>query len=166
MRLGVISDTHGHLNNTLAAARMLTSLEVDAVLHCGDICSAAIPKLLAAWPTHFVFGNCDTQFDQKEIRAAIAAAGLFCHGRFGDLELGGRKVALLHSDDARRFQQTITSGEYDLVCYGHTHEAEQHREGKSLILNPGALYRANPPSLATVDLEKLEAVIVPLLLDT
>ena len=56
----------------------------------------------------------------------------------------------------------IASGDYDLVCYGHTHAAEQHREGKTLVLNPGALYRADPHSLAVVELETLEATIVPL----
>jgi predicted phosphodiesterase len=48
------------------------------------------------------------------------------------------------------------------VCYGHTHQAEQHRVGKTLVLNPGALYRATPHSLALVDLEHLEATIVPI----
>jgi hypothetical protein len=160
MRIGVISDTHGHVMNTLAAVRMLESLAVEAVLHCGDICSAEIPKLLAPWPTHFVFGNCD--HDQGEQRAAIELAGMACYGLFGNLELGGRRIALLHSHDARLFRQVCTSGEYDLVCYGHTHQAEQHRQGKTLILNPGALYRATPHSIAVVELQTLEATIVPL----
>jgi uncharacterized protein len=160
MRIGVISDTHGHVTNTLAAARMLESLEVEAVLHCGDICSCEIPTLLAAWPAHYVFGNCD--HDHQDQRAAIEQAGKKCHGLFGDFELAGRRIALLHSHDARLFHQVCSSGEYDLVCYGHTHHAEQHRSGKTLILNPGALYRANPHSLAVVDLLKMDATIVPL----
>ena len=52
MRIGVLSDTHGHVENTLTAVRMLESLEVEAVLHCGDIGSVQIPRLLAAWPAH------------------------------------------------------------------------------------------------------------------
>lgn len=160
MRIGVVSDTHGHTANTMAAVRMLQSLKVEAVLHCGDIGSREIPKLLSAWPTHFVFGNCD--YDDDELRAAIEAAGLTCHGRFGDLELGGRRIALIHSDDARLFRQVCTSGDYDLVCYGHTHQAEQHTARRTLILNPGALYRATPHSLAIVELETLDAMIVPL----
>jgi uncharacterized protein len=160
MRIGVISDTHGHVQNAQAAVRMLQSLEVAAVLHAGDIGSAAIPPLLAAWPTHFVFGNCDP--DEGLLRASIEQAGLTCHGRFGDLVLAGRRLALIHSDDARLFRQVCTSGDYDLVCYGHTHSAEQHHEGKTLVLNPGALYRANPHSIAIVELGPLEATIVPL----
>jgi uncharacterized protein len=161
MRIGVISDTHGHVANTLAAVRMLESLEVAAVLHCGDIGSPQIPKLLAQWPTHFVFGNCDHGYEQAELRAAIEAAGLTCHGRFGEVELGGRGIALIHSDDARLFRATIAGGKYDLVCYGHTHEAESHREGKSLVLNPGALFRATPHTIALVELTTLEVTIVP-----
>lgn len=160
MRIGVISDTHGHIENTLAAERMLQSLEVEAVLHAGDIGSAKIPKLLTAWPTHFVFGNCD--HDQGELRSAIEQAGQTCHGRFGDFQLAERRIALIHSDDARLFHRVCHSGDYDLVCYGHTHAAEQHREGQSLILNPGALYRASPHTIAVVDLQLLEATIVPL----
>jgi uncharacterized protein len=160
MRIGVISDTHGNVASAQAAVRMLESLEVKAVLHAGDIGSIAITKLLAAWPAHFVFGNCD--HDHDVLRAGIEQAGLVCHGLFGDLSLAGRCIALIHSHDARLFRHVCTSGEYDLVCYGHTHVAEQHREGKTLILNPGALHRANPHSLAVVELESLEATIVPL----
>jgi putative phosphoesterase len=160
MRIGVISDTHAHVQNTQRAVRMLESLEVEEVLHCGDICSTSIPPLLAAWPAHFVFGNCDHESD--ELREAIAAAGLTCHGLFGDFELGGRRIALIHSHDARLFRRVTTSGEYDLVCYGHSHIAEQHRQGKTLILNPGALYRADPHTIAVVELDSLEATIVPL----
>jgi|SRR5262245_9258613 len=160
MRIGVVSDTHGHETNALAAVRMLQSLEVEAVLHAGDIGTPQIPKLFAAWPTHFVFGNCD--HDHTALRAAIQQAGLTCHGLCGDLALAGRKIALLHSHDARLFHTVCTSGKYDLVCYGHTHFAEQHHHGTTLILNPGALFRATPHSVAIVELTTMEATIVPL----
>lgn len=160
MLIGVISDTHGHLENTKAAVRMLESLEVKAVLHAGDICSNAIPQLLKPWPTHFVLGNCD--YDSDQLRASIEQAGLTYHGRFGEIELAGRKIALLHSDDARRFREVTLAEKYDLVCYGHTHRAEQHWQGPTLILNPGALYRATPHSLAVVELTTMEATIVPI----
>lgn len=159
MRLGILSDTHGHVPNTLAAVRMLESLDVQELLHCGDLCSAEIPRLLAQWPAHYVFGNCDVDMDA--MRGAIAAAGGFCHDWFGDLTLGGRRIGLIHSHDARRFSQVKSSGQYDLVCYGHTHEAEFHHEGRTLVLNPGALYRANPHTIAVLDLETMQPLIVP-----
>lgn len=158
MRIGVISDTHGHTTNTLAAVRMLQALAVEQVLHCGDIDTPEIPRLMTGWPVHFVFGNCDRP--QDVLREAIVAAGHTCHERLGRLELAGRKIALIHSDDTRQFRQVQTSGEFDLVCYGHTHVAEQHRVERTLVLNPGALYRATPHTLAVVDLATMEVTPV------
>ncbi|MEO1058510.1 MAG: putative sugar O-methyltransferase, partial [Actinomycetota bacterium] len=48
------------------------------------------------------------------------------------LEIGGARVALLHSHDARRFRAAKTGGEYDLVCYGHTHVAKIERVGETV----------------------------------
>jgi putative phosphoesterase len=160
MRLGIISDTHGHTENTRPAIRMFESFDVRTVLHCGDIGSMAVVELFAKWPTHFVFGNCDA--DTEEFAAAIRQAGQTCHGLFGDLTFDGVRVALLHSHDGRRFRQTIQSGDYQLVCYGHTHLAAVERRGTTVLLNPGAIYRANPHSVAIVDLPAVEASIVEL----
>jgi putative phosphoesterase len=158
VRLGIISDTHGHVELTLPAVRMLESLAVETVLHCGDVGSPDIVGLFSAWPTHFVFGNCDD--GQQALRAAIEAAGQTCHGEFGELEFEGIRVALLHSHDRRRFRETCESGIYELVCYGHTHLAAVDRRGKTLIVNPGAIYRAQPHSVAIVDLPDLVATII------
>jgi putative phosphoesterase len=158
LRLGIISDTHGHVELTRPAVRMLESLEVDEVLHCGDIGSMAVVELFANWPTHFVFGNCDE--NTAAFAAAIERSGQKCHGLFGDLEFEGVKVALLHSHERSRFRQVIDGGLYHLVCYGHTHVAAIDRRGETVVLNPGAIYRANPHSIAVVDLPAMEASII------
>jgi uncharacterized protein len=158
LRLGVISDTHGHVELTRPAIRMLESLEVETVLHCGDIGSIEVVELFAKWPTHFVFGNCDD--NMAAFTAAIAQAGQICHGLFGELEFEGVRVALLHSHERNRFREAIDSGRYELVCYGHTHVAAIDRRGETLVLNPGAIYRANPHSIAVVDLPTVEASII------
>lgn len=160
MRIGVVSDTHGHAANTRAATTLLHSLEVERVLHCGDIGTDTIVELFREWPTDFVFGNCD--YSREELADAIQAAGLTCHGVFGDLEISGRRIALLHSDDHRKFREVIRSDTYDLVCYGHTHVAKIEEIGKTMVLNPGALYRANPHSIAIVELDTMHAEIVGL----
>ncbi len=160
MRLGVVSDSHGHVGNVRRAVALLNSLGVDHVLHCGDIGSAEVVAQFSAWPTGFVFGNCD--YDRPTLGAAIAAAGQTCYGEFGEIVLAGRRIALIHSDDQRRFRAALAGGGFDLVCYGHTHVAALDRHGDTLALNPGALYRANPHSLAIVDLPELRAEILPL----
>jgi len=159
MRIGVVSDTHGNLRNAQAAARMLEELKVEVVLHCGDIGSPEIPPAFSRWPAHYVLGNVD-HYDEQLLGDAVRATGASFHGAFADLRLGGRRIALLHSDDARKFHQVTSSGEYDLVCYGHSHIAEQHLEGKTLVLNPGALQRAKVHQIAVVDLETMEATHV------
>lgn len=160
MLIGVVSDTHGHVDFTRAAVRMLESCEVREVIHCGDIGSVEIVELFRPWPTHFVFGNVDTE--TARLRAAIRAAGKTCHDLFGKLELAGRRIAFLHGHDEKRLRESIESGQYDLVCYGHTHQAEHHKSGPTTVLNPGALYRAQPHSLALVRLPELEIAHVPL----
>lgn len=154
MRLGVISDTHGHIAYTAEAIRVLERENVDAVIHCGDVGTPDVVGLFAGRPTHFVFGNVD--HDQADLRLAISAAGLTCHERRGDVELGGRRIGFVHGDDGGLLMELIASQEFDLVCYGHTHEQELHQEGRTLVLNPGAIYRASPHSLAVVDLDTLD----------
>ncbi len=158
MRLGIISDTHGHTQLTRPAVQMLESLAVDRVLHCGDIGSTEVVELFFPWPTDFVFGNCD--YDRESLTTSIKVAGKTCHGAFGELEIEGRRIALLHSDDRRRFREVVSSGTWDLVCYGHTHVAAIDQHGPTMVLNPGAIHRASPPSLAVVELPALEATIV------
>jgi len=159
MLLGVVSDTHGQTDYTLDAVRMLESLEVDTVLHCGDVGSAEVVRLFKRWPTHFVLGNVD---DAATIRRAVADAGQTFHERYGELELAGVRIALLHGDDSRKFDEVVASGTFDLVCYGHTHVAAIEQFGSTLALNPGALYRAQPHTIAIVRLPELEVTHVPL----
>lgn len=160
MRIGVVSDTHGQLSLTREAVHMLQSLDVETVLHCGDIGTADVVRQFSAWPTHFVLGNCD--HDAESLRAAIEAEGQTFHGLLGEIELAGARVALLHSHERAKFRETVHSGEWDLVCYGHTHTAAIDRVGPTVVLNPGAVYRARPHSVAVVELPEVEATIVNL----
>ena len=160
MLLGIVSDTHGHIPNTRSATRALAQLDVETVIHCGDIGSGEIVPLFSAWPTHFVLGNVDTH--ECQLQRVVLAQGQSWHHRFGSLELQGRKIALLHGDDLRRLRQTIDGGQWDLVCCGHTHVAKVERRGSTLVVNPGAVYRARQHSLAVVDLPSLEVTHVPL----
>ncbi len=159
MILGVVSDTHGHQVNTQSAVRMLETFDVEVVIHCGDIGSIYIPALFKQWPTHYVFGNVDGNEDG--LREAIGAQGHQCHGLFGALELEGRSIAFLHGHDHKLFRETVRSDEWDLVCYGHTHIAEVEHVGGTCVLNPGAVFRARPHSVAVVELPSLEITNVP-----
>lgn len=161
MQIGIVSDTHGHMAFARQAVEALRKQPLEAVIHCGDIGGPEIVALFDQWPTHFVFGNVD-HYLEGLLAKSIAQAGQNCHGGFGSVEIDGKKIAFLHSDDQVRFRATIQSEEWDLVCYGHTHVAEHHVEGRTLVLNPGAVYRANPRSIAVVTLPALEVEFVNL----
>lgn len=152
MLVGVVSDTHGDCYSTRQALRLLESLDVSLVIHCGDVGTTAVVEQFSQWPTHFVLGNVD---DRTAIEAAIAEAGQTSHGRFGSLELEGRKIAVLHGDDRRRLRETIADGRWDMVCHGHTHEALVERVGPTLVVNPGAVSRTASPAVAAVELPSL-----------
>lgn len=156
--IGVVSDTHAQVENARAGVRMLESFEIQAVLHCGDIGSPAVMALFEKWPAHFVLGN--TDHDPRGLAATVSGPEHRFHGRFGAIELLGKKIALLHGDDYRLLRESIASGQYDVVCSGHTHIPHCETVGSTLVLNPGALYRANPHTLAILDLETMKAEII------
>jgi putative phosphoesterase len=160
MLIGIVSDTHSRYHTVEKTLRLLQQRHVDCVLHCGDIEDSATVQLFEEIPTHFVFGNCDT--DRDDLRQAMQKTGAVLHEHFGHLELGGRALAWLHGDIRQLFQDVEHCGHYDYLFYGHTHQAEQHRTGPTLVVNPGALHRARVKSFVVLDPAsgELETVIV------
>lgn len=158
MQIGIVSDTHGHSTFAQAAAYALESFSVEHVLHCGDIGSTGIVEIFSKWPTHYVFGNTDEA--QEVLRAAIEASGGTCYGSMADLELAGRRIGMTHGDDVALLTRMIRSHEYALVCSGHTHQKLARQDGPTLVLNPGALYRATQHSIAIVDLQTMQHEII------
>ncbi|MDA7950144.1 MAG: YfcE family phosphodiesterase [Pirellulaceae bacterium] len=158
MRIGVLSDTHDNVDATKKAVNAFAEIGVSLVIHCGDITTPEIVSLFTEWPTHFVFGNMDT--NQAALKEAIEEEGHQCHGYFGEIEIAGVSVAFLHSHDQKWFNQVKSSGEYNLVFYGHTHQAEEHKEGETIVINPGALYRADYFSCVIYDLAQMKATLL------
>ncbi len=142
MKIGVISDTHDREAAITAAIARLRSEEVQLILHCGDIESPETVHLFKDVPTHFVFGNWDR--DQSRLQQAIDTVGGTANGTFGYLELAGKKIAWIHSHLRGHLRTLETDGGLDYLFYGHSHEKEMHRTGKTLVVNPGAIFRANP----------------------
>jgi len=162
MHIGIVSDTHSHYVMVETVVKLLRQRRVYCVLHCGDIEDADTVWLFENLTTHFVFGNCDTE--RASLRQAIYATGAMLHEPFGSLELEKHKIAWMHGDDKRLLQDIENSGHFDYLFYGHTHHAEQHHTGPTLVVNPGALHRARPKTFVVLDLKTgaLESVLVEL----
>jgi len=152
MRIGVISDTHGDVEATQQAVRILDSLDVSLTIHCGDVGSEVLPALEGR-RVHFVHGNMDASDPLDEW---LIDPNHTYHHHFGSIELEGRRIAFLHGHDVKLLHDTIHSGQWDLVCHGHTHAYASSREGRTVVLNPGALSRTRCPSLAVVGLPSLD----------
>ena len=120
------------------------------MIHCGDIGSQQVlialveifepPKI----PVHAVLGNVDLD--------DYIGAGVELCGRFAELEFAGKKIAVVHGDDFSRLQQAVAAQRFDYVFTGHTHAREDRREGRTRIINPGAVHRAARPGVAVLDL--------------
>lgn len=136
MRVAVLSDTH---DNIWKLAKLLKQLQgkADALIFCGDFCAPFTLKQMAegfAGPIHVVFGNNDgDQFLLSQVAGQHAHVTL--HGPFAELDLGGRRIAVTHYPQVG--MGLWKSGQYDLVCFGHSHEAQVLREGKAVAINPG-----------------------------
>jgi len=78
------------------------------------------------------------------------------------LELGGHRVVVMHYPDVAR--SLLRSGDFELVIYGHSHEAVVEAGEGRLLLNPGSCagYETERPTVAIVDLEELRAELVGL----
>jgi putative phosphoesterase len=161
MKIGILSDTHAHMLRSIRAVEALLAREIKALLHCGDIGSEEVLDEIAARcaaheiALHAVLGN----VDEYEAAAWRGPDGRPIPIR-AELTLAGKRIALLHGHRFAALEQAIASGAYDYVCTGHTHQARDERIGRTRVINPGAVYRATPPTVALLDLanDRLEFI--------
>jgi len=152
-KLGVMSDTHGLLNETVLAVQLFREQNVETVIHCGDIGGGAVVRAFQGLDTHFVLGNMDG--DSDSLRLAAEETGNVLHGWFGSMERSGKRIAFLHGHRSVSFEQELESGNWDLLCFGHTHVASLQMHGSTMLLNPGAFTRVFRPTIAIVTLADL-----------
>src|SRR5205814_5224012 len=90
-----------------------------------------------------------------ELQAAMAEAGAVCLGWGGEVTLAGKRVAVTHGHmhtDVRR----LLAARPDYLLSGHSHHADDRRDGPTRRINPGALHRADQFTVALLDLESDE----------
>lgn len=150
MLIGILSDTHGRAQMTAAAVALLRDRGAEFFIHCGDIGGENVLDELAGLPCAVVFGN--TDWDRDKLARYAARLGIQVGDPFADLELAGKRLAVLHGDDHELMQQLLASQQYHYLLHGHTHVRCDQRVGRTRVINPGALQRARKKSVATLDL--------------
>lgn len=156
-RIGLLSDSHGRAGTTQRAVRALIEQGVDMLIHLGDIVSLeVIDALIEAVdergnprpPVHIVFGNVD--WDADALARYAKQLGISVDDPMGWLELDGRTVAFQHGHHEAAMEQALARG-VDYLCHGHTHCMRDQREGRTRLINPGALFRAADYTVAVLD---------------
>lgn len=153
MKIGIVADTHNDIKNTLGALAILKEHGVEQVIHCGDITTPPIVELFAGIPTRFVVGNMDP-VGTALAEAAENVGGPGSLAAYHELSWAGKQIAVTHGNDYARLSEYERCGLYDYVFHGHTHVRRDQQQGRTRIVNPGALGGRKPQSrsLCVLDL--------------
>ena len=143
MKIGIISDTHGHVPNAVHDALA----GVDHILHAGDVGPMeVITELGAIAPVSAVLGNTDysIQLPQTHVQTFVGQKFLVHH--IVDLPVPSQLVRVDMADE-----------QPNVVVFGHTHMPYNEHHHGVLFLNPGSA--SNPrcgsaPSVAIVQCTK------------
>jgi putative phosphoesterase len=147
--IGILSDTHDRIDNTVAGLNLLQQAGVSFYIHCGDVGGEPILDQLAGLPAALVWGNND--WDRRTLTRYAESLGIQVFPTLAELELDGKRIAVTHGDDPRLFRQIIDRQQHDYLLYGHSHIRADQRIGSMRIVNPGALHRAKEKSVAVLD---------------
>jgi uncharacterized protein len=159
--LGLLSDSHGQVQRTAAAVRLLQRVGAEAFVHCGDVGGIEVLQELAGLRAWVVCGNTDCP-DATLVRHAQTLGVAVTHEGPLRLELDGRSLAAFHGHEpafarligalSEHHKLPADFGPCQYVLHGHTHVPSEGRVGSVRVINPGALYRAATHTVATLDL--------------
>lgn len=144
MKICIVSDSHDRADPLAQAVQDAKALGAEAVIHCGDLIGAQTikPALAAGLPVHAIHGNNLGDAQAMLLQSRKSGGQLQYHGAEATLELGGRRIVVVHYD--HHGYALACTGEWDLVCCGHSHRAEARQvpnvKGRtSWLVNPGTV---------------------------
>ena len=151
MKVCIVSDSHDRADPLAEAVHAAKAQGAQAVIHCGDLIGAQTikPALAAGLPVHAIHGNNIGDPAAMQYQSRMSNGQLQYYGGDAKLELGGRRIRVLHYDD--QGYAFACTGEWDLVCCGHSHKAEVRevpnvKGGKSWLVNPGTVAALAAPA--------------------
>ncbi len=166
MKLGVISDSHDNLDKIKKAINILNKENIDFLIHCGDIISPFISTVFEGLDEKIKNGNFYGVFGNNDgdLLYLTERLGKICKlsGYEAILELAGKKIYVSHGPDPLVIKSLAKSGEFDIICTGHTHDHNIKKINNTLVINPGELcgYLTGKATFVIVDLETMDARLI------
>lgn len=154
MKIAIMSDSHDHINQIEKALEICKQENARAIIHCGDIVAPFSLKIFAGpgIPFYGVFGNNDGDRIKMIEYSKTILPNVKLYQRLGELNLDGKKIAFTHYFDLAK--PLSLTGEYNLVCFGHSHTWYCKEVNNTLLLNPGEIMGKNKsPGFALYDTE-------------
>ncbi len=159
MIIGIISDTHDHIEHIRKAVKIFKEQKTEAVFHLGDYVAPLTIKEYHGLKIIGVFGNNDG--DKAQLKKAFAEIGGEIHSDFHAVKMDGIKFALTHGKFPSIIDALASSGKYDAVLCGHTHKADVKKIGETLIINPGTCHGfGGKATIAIFDTDTRETKII------
>jgi putative phosphoesterase len=161
MQVGLVSDSHDHIDHLEKAVGIFNDRDVDLVLHAGDFCSPFMIPPFQGLNLKAVFGNNDG--DHYMLLQKIREIGAEHLGTFGEVQVDGRSIALYHGTDAPVTAALEQCGNYDAVVSGHTHDARSVMVDGTLAINPGTAHGfGQQATIALLETELMDVEFVEL----
>ena len=158
--IGIISDTHENEEAVKKAAAVFKEKNVEFAVHCGDIISPPMLEHFKGLKMKFVYGNNDGERTGLNNKARELGFEEVTDEK--EFEHKGKKFYAYHGTKKEKLDAAIKRNKYDYVLTGHTHIKRDEKTGKTRVINPGALFRIYPHTIALLDAEKdkLEFVVI------
>jgi putative phosphoesterase len=150
--IGLISDTHIPSRANALPREVFTIFQnVDYIIHAGDIVElSVIDELEQIAPVLAVYGN----MDNPEVKNVLP--------NLNSLKILDRKIGVIHNPNILygmgHMRELTKENGFDVLVYGHTHNAHIKWEENILYINPGSPTSPSPllnkPSVALLKITK------------
>ena len=161
MKIGIMADSHDNLPNIEKSVNIFKQEKIDLLFHAGDFVSPFTARELKKIQCPFtgVFGNNDG--DKLFLTSQFKEIGpIYPEPYKANIE--GKEIIVFHKNNV--ITELAKSQAYDVIIYGHTHQVDFHKEGKTTIINPGECggWLTGKSTVAILNLDDLSVEILNL----
>ncbi len=151
MKICILSDSHDNIPRLCAAVEAAKAQGAQAVLHCGDVVAPSTVNKLQplGLPVHVIHGNNSGDLYMLSKISHKPNSLIHYYGQDASFTLENKRIFLVHYPHYAKAM--AVTGDYDLVCCGHTHHTElvsvdNIKGGQTTVCNPGTIggVGANP----------------------